>query len=259
MRMANYKRLIDQIKEENIHPIPKWYFITKNITVFLFFLISVLIGAATFSIILFSIQQTEFNIVQHLSDSRVKLFLWMLPLFWIITLLIFLVASIVSINKSKKGYKYTWPRLIIFNTVASMLLGTLLFFGGGGQWLEEAFAEKVSIYESIDEKKKKIWMLPEEGYLSGTIEAVSDNTLRLTDFHKKEWTIDFTDAFVAQSVFMEQGDKIKLIGKITGTNDFLAEEVRPWGGPEHRKKMMERRQKRQDGKSQDGQRQGGKK
>lgn len=247
--MANSKKIIDKIKKENIQPLPKWFFSTKKIGIQLLFVISAIIGATAFSIVLFAIQETDFNIVTRLTHSRVAFFLGLLPLFWIIALIIFLVAAILTIRKSGKGYKHTWFRLILVNTITSLLLGTLIFFSGGAQWLEETFAEKVSIYESIDEKKMKVWMLPEEGYLSGTIETVTSTSFLLTDFHEKEWQIEYTDAFIAGSVFLVKGERIKLVGNITGSNVFRADEVRPWGGPEHRKEMKGRRQNRQNGRN----------
>ena len=241
--MENFKKIIERIKEENIQPIPKWYFTTKNMFAWLAFAVSIFIGAAAFSVILFSIQQVDFDLVSHLSHSGLELILGLLPFFWIVALLIFLVVAIFSFQKSKQGYKFTRTRLVGFSTAISILLGTLFFIGGGAQWLDNTFEAHMSSYEGMEEKKMKIWMNPEKGYLSGSIEEVNGDVFQLIDFNGKKWDVSYGEAFIPSSVFLEKGEQVKLIGEITETNDFRADEVRPWGGIKHRKKMKERMEK----------------
>ena len=245
--MNNSNKIIEKIKEENIRPIPKWYFNSKNIGVLLIFVMSVLIGAASFSVILFSIQQAEFNLIGHLDHSRIELVLGLLPFFWIITLMIFLIIAIYSFQRSRKGYKFDWPRLVGYSTAFSILLGTLCFIGGGAQWLDQTFEARLDIYESIDEKKKKVWMNPSNGYLAGSIEGLTGDALRLIDFNEDVWEISYDNAFIAPPVFLEKGEKIKLVGEVTGVNQFKAEQIRPWGGKEMQNRMKElMREKKED-------------
>lgn len=242
--MENSKSIIERIKEKNIKQKPKWYFVVPNMIIWLVFIICVFIGALAFSIILFSIQQTDFNLVSHMSHSKLELLLGLLPFFWIVGLLIFLVAGIFAFQRSKKGYKFTWPGLLGLSTASSILLGTLFFIGGGSQRLEKTFADQVSYYESIQQKKKKIWMKPEEGYLSGTIEEVTGDTFQLIDFNNKKWKIDYGDAFIPPIIFLEKGEQVKLVGKITKKNNFYAGEIRPWDGMNHQKKWNKRKKKK---------------
>ena len=234
--MQESKKIIEKIKKENIRQKPKWHFVVPNILIWLGFVILVFVGAAAFSVVLLSIQQTDFNLISHMSHSRVELFLGLLPFFWIVIVLIFLFGALIIFKKSKKGYKFGWPRLLGLSTAASMLLGTLFFIGGGSGWLENTFAEKVSYYESLHEKKQKIWMKPEEGFLSGTIEKVDGDRLELIDFNNKKWDIDYGDAFIAPPVLLNKGEQVKLIGEITGANTFQVKEMRPWQGRNHQKK-----------------------
>ena len=237
--MENSKKIIEKIRKENIKPIPKWNFALGNILTWLAFVIFIFIGAAAFSVVLFSIQQTDFNMVTHLSHSKLEFFLVMLPFLWIIALLVFLIAAILTFQRSKKGYKFGWSRLFGLSTAASILLGTLFFFGGGAHWLDNTFAQQVSSYESIEARKQRIWMNPEEGHLSGTIENVSGDTFQLIDFNNKKWNIDYEDAWIPPAVFLEKGELVKLVGEITQANNFYAKEVRPWGGNKKRKRRME--------------------
>lgn len=228
--MEKSKSIIDKIKEKNIKQKPKWHFIIGNVLVWLLFITCVLIGAISFSIILFSVQQLDFDLISHMSHSRLELFLGLLPFFWIIGLIIFLIAAIFAFQKSERGYKFTWFRLLGFTTALSILTGTLFFISGGSQGLEKAFASKVNYYESIQQKKKKIWMKPEEGFLSGTIEKIVGDTIHLLDFNNNKWKVNYSNAFIAQRLTLEEGEQIKLVGNMIQENSFNANEVRPWGG-----------------------------
>ena len=228
--MKPSEKLIQAIKEQEIKPVPRWRFTLKNSLLLGAFLLAVLLGALAFSVVLFAVQQTDFSVVSHLTHSRLELFLGLLPFFWIIMLIIFLVAAIYSIQYSPKGYKFTTAKLVGYSAALSILLGTLFFITGGAQRLEHAFALNVSLYESVQEKKVQLWSMPEDGYLSGRIEEVGMGTIQLKDFQGKLWTVHHESAFMPPSVLLEHGEQIKLMGEMTGKGEFSAQEIRPWGG-----------------------------
>lgn len=219
------------IRERDIKPVPKGYFMLKNALLRTGFAVAMLLGAVAFSVILFCIQQTDFDLVSHLSHSRLEFFLGLLPFFWIVFLIIFLVVAMTSFKHSPKGYKLATGRLAAYSAALSILLGTLFFLAGGGRELEQAFGVRVELYESMQEKKVKIWSMPAEGYLSGTIQVAGDTTITLQDFKGNTWIIEYADAFVAPVVALETGEKVKMIGKQQADGRFRAEEIRPWGGP----------------------------
>lgn len=229
--MKSSEKLIETIKQQDIRPMPRWYYFLKNGLLWAGFGLAVLLGAMAFSVILFAIQQADFNVLSHLSHSKLEMFLGLLPFLWIGVLLLFTAIAFYSIRNSERGYKFTLAKQIGFSALLSILLGTLFFIGGGGRRLEQAFATNVSLYDSIQDKKVKIWSMPESGYLSGKIMEVAGDHFKLEDFKGKSWEIQYSDTtFIAPIVQMEVGETIKLIGKMTAGAAFNAEEIRPWGG-----------------------------
>lgn len=238
--MKPSEKLLQKIREEQAEPAPRWHFAVKNRLVWAAFGLAVVLGALAFSVILFAIQQTEFNIVSHLSHSGLELFLGLLPFFWIALLVVFLLVAMYSVQYSRRGYKFTLARLVGYSAALSILLGTLFFIGGGAQRLEQAFALNVSIYESVQEKKIKLWSMPEEGYLSGEIVETEMGAFRLKDFQGKEWTVRYEGAFIPPVVLLERGEKVKLVGEVAEEGVFAASEVRPWGGAGSRMRRGQR-------------------
>ncbi len=228
--MKPSEKLIQAIREREIQPAPKWRFTFKNGLLWSAFAIAALLGALAFSVILFAIQQADFRIINHLSHSKLELFLGLLPFFWIALLIIFLIIAVYSVQYSKKGYKFTAAKLAGYSAALSILMGTLFFISGGAQRLEQAFALQLSIYESVQERKVILWSRPQDGYLSGQIMETAPEYFRLQDFENNAWTIFYENAFMPPVVLLEKGEKIKLIGKISDKNQFVATEIRPWGG-----------------------------
>jgi heme/copper-type cytochrome/quinol oxidase subunit 2 len=232
--MDNSTKLIERIKEERVRPIPRWRFTLKDSLVWLSFIACILFGALAFSVILFAIQQADFNLLGHLSHSFFEMLLALMPVAWIIFLVIFLVSAIFSIKNSKKGYKFAPPSLVGFATGLSILLGTLFFISGGADWLENAFASRINVYEGIEERKARVWSEPENGFLSGTIISAGDSLFELKDLKGKAWQVSFQGADVVPAVHIADGEKIKMTGTMTSENTFKAEMIRPWGGFQHR-------------------------
>lgn len=228
--MENSDELIEKMKSLNITPKPGWYFTLKTGSYWILFLFSVLIGAFAFSVVLFSIQQIDFDLISHMSHSKLEFILGLVPFFWLISLVIFIFIAMIGIKKSKKGYKFSLSKMVLLSASFSILTGTLFFIGGGGEWLEDAFSVRVGLYEGVQAKKAKFWSVPENGYLAGTIIEVAETSIQLTDFHEKIWTVNVEHANIPPVVLISEGEKIKIIGKITSSSNFRATEIRPWGG-----------------------------
>lgn len=228
--MDKSQELFDKIKSQKIQQKPKWYFQFKNYFFWLLFTGFILLGSLSFSVILFAIQQTDFDLLNHLSHSPLEFILGIAPLVWLVTLIVFLMIAMMGIRNSKKGYKFSLSNMIAFSISFSIVLGTLFFISGGAQYLETSFATSFSNYKSIESLKISRWSNPESGYLSGTIINISDDELEIEDFDQKRWKIDITDARLRGNKSLETNAKMKFIGEKTGHNQFKASEIRNWGG-----------------------------
>lgn len=242
--MNSFDKIIDKIREENITPAPKWHFTSRNIGLYCLYCLFLIIGAISFSIILYSIQQADFLLLEHFAHSKIELFLVIFPFIWLITLIILLIGSVYAIYNSQKGYKFSFSKLIVINVGFSIMFGTLFFIAGGSVWFDNSFASGTGFYESIEIRKQKLWLSPDEGNIAGKIKWVSDSTFSIEDFKENIWIITFDTAFIAPSVALEKEAKIKLIGKRTGENTFSAGRIMPWGGRGMQEKRHQQRGKK---------------
>ncbi|MCK5085038.1 MAG: hypothetical protein KAQ64_05285 [Candidatus Pacebacteria bacterium] len=225
--MKNSQKLLEKIQSEKIPQRSRGLFVLKNIFFWLLFAFSIIIGGLSFSIILFAFNQTDFDLLSHIPNSKIELLLGLLPFFWIISCLIFLLISIFGIRHTKTGYRYS-PLLVFSSSIVlSIVLGTVLFFSGGAEKMERIFSENVPVYKSLEERKISRWSLPENGFLSGKIVGKEENLI-IEDWNGKKWEIDFKNAIIKGRLSLEKDEEIKIIGKMSESDIFIATQIGPW-------------------------------
>lgn len=227
------EKLINKITEGDIKPRPRWHFVFENYIFWSVFFVFTLFGSTAFSVILYVATESDFDLLISLSSSKIQLLIVSLPFLWIFFLVIFLAVSIFGVRHTKTGYRYSLLKILGANILLSILLGGLFFSAGGAQKIENIFAEKVSIYRSVEEHKISRWSHPENGFLAGMIlENKNGEIILMEDFSGKQWEINIQNAIVRSRVFLEPEEKIKIIGKIAEENIFTAEEIRKWENQE---------------------------
>lgn len=227
--MKNSEKMLAKIKSRKVKPIPKWHFWAKNILFWVLFLASVKLGSLAFAVILFAIESAEFDIFSHITHSKVEFILGILPLLWILFLSVFLFGAVRLFQKTKTGYRYSPIFIVVGSFVLSIVVGTILFFTGGGARLEQKFADKVPIYKGLEERRLNRWSMPERGFLAGTI-IKKDESIIIKDLRGKQWEIDIKEVLIRGKTSLEKDEKIRIIGRVVENNIFMAKEIRPWNG-----------------------------
>jgi hypothetical protein len=227
--MKNSEKLLDKIASQEVPQKSRKEFVLRNIFFWSLFVLSILIGGISFSVILFAFGQTEFDLIAHITHSKIEFFLGLLPFFWIVTSVVLFLVSIFGIRHTKTGYRYSSYLIFGSSILLSIILGTSIYYTGGAERIERIFAENVPLYKGLEEKRIALWSMPEEGFLSGVIIEKGD-VIKIEDWDGKLWDIDISDAIVRGRVSLEVDEKIKIIGQIIGDDSFTAKEVRPWDG-----------------------------
>ena len=50
----------------------------------------------------------------------------------------------------------------------------------------------------------------------------------IEDWDNKKWEIDFENSVIRGKLLLEKGEKIKIIGKMSENNIFIANQIGPW-------------------------------
>ncbi|MEA3399208.1 MAG: hypothetical protein U9R00_01700 [Patescibacteria group bacterium] len=234
--MKKSQKLLNKITTGQIKPSPRWHFILQNYVFWGVFLIFAVLGSIAFSIILYAAAENDFDLFP-LFGSKIEFLFSVLPLLWILFLGIFSTISITGIRHTKTGYRYPLLKILSFNILLSIFLGTLFFYTGGAEKIEQIFAENIPVYESFEERRVLRWSNPENGFLSGIIlENKNKEIILIKDFNGMKWKVDIQDASIRLKASLKSGEKIKIIGEILEDNIFIAKEIRKWESPRSQQK-----------------------
>jgi len=225
------ENVIKKIKKENLNPYPKKYFFLKKSVTWTLFGVSILLGIIACSVIIFQIKHTDWDLYHLLNYTFLDYMIIILPYFWIIFLFIFLVVAYFYYRRTAKGHLINTTIIILSSILFSIIGGFLLYQTGFSENLESLFQERIPFYRKLNPGMHRMWMSPQNGLLAGEIvKLISAQVIEIEDLQGNVWEIDISNTIWRGKLRPGIGLKIKLIGKKTGDNKFIAKEIRPLFG-----------------------------
>lgn len=240
------KNVIKKIKDKKLNPLPKKYFFLKRALTWMIVGGFILLGIIACSVIIFQIKHADWDLYHLLNYTFLDYILLILPYFWFIFLLIFLVVVCFYFKRTERGYRIHATIIILTSILLTIIGGFLLYNTGFSEWLEFEFQEKIPVYRILNPGRHRMWMSPRKGLLAGEIvRLISQHEITIKDLHGNKWEIDISKTYWRGKLRPEIGLKIKLKGKITNDNKFKASEIRPLFGRGYGRKNRIRDLRRQ--------------
>lgn len=225
-------KVLRKIKEENIRPRPRWQFLLEDYVIWLFFLVSLILGALAFCVTLHAFFTNDWDLYQYLHTSLVGHILISIPYLWIGFLVLFIGIAYYNFKYTKGGYRREAYVVVGLSIVGSLLLGAFLSSLGMGEKIENMVAASVPAYEKLTccSNRKDIWVQPANGLLAGQIiDVLDDRNFEIKDFLGSSWRIEEDDDTLEYDPLeIKTGEQVKLIGEKKQDFVFWAREIRPW-------------------------------
>ncbi len=145
-------KVLEDIKEKNITPTSKFYFVSKTYFFWLLFVSSIIIGAIAFSTILFQLV-IETNVWKDLATfHRPSLFVEAVPLFWLALVSLFTISAWYNFKNIPGTHRTENAIIVLASILFSLLFGLLLFKVGTAEKLEYIMRENFSTYRQAVER-----------------------------------------------------------------------------------------------------------
>jgi hypothetical protein len=231
--MSEQKPISEQVMEklatDNIEPKAKWHYQAKQLALWTFGFLFVLLGGLAVAVMIFMVRNSDWDIYQLYHSSFAVYFLSNLPYVWfgLFILLIFVVDY--NIKKTKKGYRYTLFTVSSLVLGATMILGGTFYAVGMGERLNQICSEQVPYYNQVIYKKAAHWTQPEVGRIGGQVKQIYDeDKILLHDLQKKEWVvINIVEAekFVKD---LRPGVHVRILGTLKDDKVFYADVIMPF-------------------------------
>lgn len=223
-------KIFKKIEEGKIKPKSRWVFLARDYMVWVFFILTTLVGSLAMSVLIFFVIDNDWDVYKYLNKDFVSYLLLYLPYFWIFVLIVLAFLAYVNYKHTRRGYLVNPYLVIVASLATSAILGGIFFSNGMGEKIDMVFSQNISYYKNSNMQKRIIWNNPQKGLISGeVVKFMSDSSFMIMDMNMKEWEIIGESDLWGKNVNRQMGEKVKIIGEIKKNGVFKAKEVRPWG------------------------------
>ncbi len=231
------QEILETIKEKKITPKPKWQFLFKDYFIWAITGIFLIIGSLSAAVVIYMIDNNDWDLYQKASDSFLGFVFATLPYFWILFLILFIFIADYNLRQTKGGYRYGLGKIILSTVLVSLILGSLFYNLGLAKTIDQTFND-IPIYRKIMEHRHQVWMQPNKGLLVGQILSAKDkNNFILKDLDGKDWQVFCCQDMVIEEE-LEKGLRIRAIGQEKEKSSFEAIRIMPLIGKKWMMKEM---------------------
>lgn len=223
------QKVLGEIKEKKISPIPRWAFFFKNGLLWLIYILFLVVGGLAWAVIAFLIKNNDWDIYGQLYDGLFQFILLTVPYFWLIAMAGLILAAEYDFKHIAGAYRYHSYLVILASIIISLFLGAFFYHYGLEQIMHNVFVNDVPFYNNLLRPKQGLWIQPERGVLAGiVIVGADDGQFSLRDFDDQTWLVLIGDAHIRGGVSLAGGSRVKIIGQKIDDKQFQAQEIRPW-------------------------------
>ncbi|EKE18974.1 MAG: hypothetical protein ACD_9C00181G0003 [uncultured bacterium] len=221
--------IIDKIRCEHIAPVPRWHFLFKSFAFWSLFVISVILGSLSFSVIVHIVNSGDWDIFNHLQGNLITSTVMLLPYFWLLFLILFAIIAYFNCKCTKQGYRFRRRWILLGSVALSVFFGSIFYALGMAKEMDRLMAKSMPFYDrSKHNARTELWLHPESGLLVGRVTEVDEleNKISIIDEEGKDWSISKEQDVREQKAHIKKGKTVKVIGKKKGDAEFCAKEIR---------------------------------
>lgn len=229
--------ILDEIKEKDVTPKPKWQFLLHEWLIWILGGASVLVGGLALSIISVQVRLIDWDLLQVLGRGGI---FKLIPFLWLVLLVLFIILAQYQIKHTKKGYQYSVSAVLFLLVSLSLLLGSIFYHLRVGYVVHSHLSGASPIYRAIADQRSRLWSQPEEGRLGGVLlDQLSDEEFLLLDEEGMVWSVFYEDDLPIPpfSRGIPEEFKLRITGEMIAQDQFEAEEIQPWIPPRDAIKM----------------------
>ena len=237
------QEILTNIKEHKIAPRPKWQFLFKNYFIWTIGFLALFFGAVSISLIIFMLRYNEWSSYSRLDSGPIESLLLVVPIFWIISLAVFVILVYFNFKKTKHGYRYNHLLIIGGAIILSIILGFGFSALGMGQKIDAILGRRAPLYDSLINPRLRFWSKPGAGRLSGLVVSKNtDDDFVVVDNNNVEWQINYVESNDEKLAEAKKngaasddeiynvvvGRPVRFLGTETGAQEFKAKELIPF-------------------------------
>ncbi len=227
-------QILTRIETEAVCPRSRWFYSTRECTVWALWFLTAIFGALSVAVSLFVVMQRQFSLYEATHESFFAFAIEVLPYLWISIFILMILFAVYNLRHTKTGYRYPLWQIFGSSLVLSLAGGTLLHFAGVGFVLDHQMGMFASKYESQEKMEQKLWQNPGEGRLVGTFTASNNGSTTtivwFEDITGTRFETNVSELPPIDIALLQTGEKVRLLGQLIPAPmpQFHACAVFPW-------------------------------
>ncbi|HTH93077.1 MAG TPA: hypothetical protein VL576_01165 [Candidatus Paceibacterota bacterium] len=218
------EKILAAIETSHITPRPKWYFVVRNILLWIPGLATTLLGAYAVSGILYGVIHAHLENRLYTSNLHQIASLIAIPIIWVFSFIIFSLITIAFLRKTNKGYRHPAVQLLSLSLACSVVIGILFY-----EVTASSLAGPGTLYRyPTQHQQQAIWNDPDDGRISGIITGLKGSVVSMTDFHGNNWAITVSTIPADEIKLLKMGNAIRVFGINGMDNTFTACRILQW-------------------------------
>lgn len=214
--------IISAIKEKNIQPKSRMYFLITHAALWIPGILVTLLGAFAVAGILFASTHIGYEYKEFIYSTDKEFAIAVIPYIWVVSYILFSLLIVRALRTTHTGYKLSFPIILLSSFGVSMVLGTAIYIADSALRLDRV------VRYPVHTREQKVWHSPLNGRLAGEILTKENETLMLIDKDGATWMVDISGLGSTTPPFIEVGNSVRVIGKNTEQFEFVACAVFPW-------------------------------
>ena len=219
------EKIILNLKQNNITPIPRWKFLLKNGCVWGGALLFTLGSATGIATSIHIIRSNDWDIYQEVYENFERFAITTIPYAWIGIVMILIGICYTLFIRTRHGYRYRLVAVTSGGLIVSSILGSILYAAGVGSYVDEYVREKAPSYHLVLNPHARTWYRPEQGFIGGNVVEKHDNVLSILDERGELWQVELNVTSSSIPASIEERDRIRIIGTMIGKNRFSAHKI----------------------------------
>lgn len=218
--------VIQEIKEKNLKPLPGWFFVLKNILLWILGILAVLAGGLTLAGASFIKPFAVWQEASSMETSPIFFLINSLPLIWVLAMIAFTLLAYSHIKKTENGYRFSPLLILILIVVATLTTGGVMQAAGIDEKVDDVLSHNLPQYETIINPNVRFWSDPQAGRLWGKAISPEENGYqKFLDAKQKVWKVKADNSDRPLPV----GETIKLKGEKKNNDTFHYKTSAPGG------------------------------
>lgn len=223
------QKAFEKIMKGEIRQKPRWFFVIKNIFLWIFGVLSMLAGALFMSVIIFTAVNSDMDLHREIYGYAISCMTICTIIAWLVLLGIFVILCDVSVRHTKRGYVYPISLIITLHVGVSMILGMLLYVSGIGCYVDDVLGAHMRFYYDVEKRRGEAFHVPDKGFVMGRIVRYDNQTVELVSPHGDLWMIAVANLPAKKQDHLRNSEYAVFLGVIDNKNIFIACDVKMRG------------------------------